>query len=215
MRIVLVGPPGVGKGTQALRLRLELEVPHVSTGDILREAVKQGTPLGRRAGSYMESGKLVPDDLMGDLIADRLSQPDAAAGFILDGFPRTAAQVAILDRALESVGASLDRVLALVAAEKEIVRRLSGRRICPACGSVFHVESRPPASPGACDGCGTALVQRPDDEEKVIRDRLGVFEAQTLPVAAIYKERGLLREVDAAGDSDAVFAALKIALATP
>jgi len=209
MRVVVLGPPGVGKGTQATRLRQELGVPHVSTGDILREAVQKGTPLGKRVRSFVESGKLVPDDLMGELIAERLAQPDAASGFVLDGFPRTVEQVAILDGVLAKISAGLDRVLALEAPEAEIVRRLAGRRICPKCGGVYHIESRPPASPGVCDGCGSALVQRPDDEEDVIRERLKIFEAQTLPLMSIYRERGLLKEVDASRDADSVFAALR------
>jgi adenylate kinase len=213
MRVVVLGPPGVGKGTQATRLRQELGVPHVSTGDILREAVQKGTPLGKRARSFMESGKLVPDDLMGELIAERLAQPDAASGFVLDGFPRTAEQVGILDAVLAKISAGIDRVLALEAPSAEIVRRLSGRRICPKCGSVYHIDSRPPASPGVCDGCGSALVQRPDDEEEVIRERLKVFEAQTLPMMKIYRERGLLKEVNASGDAESVFAALRSELA--
>ncbi len=213
MRVVVLGPPGVGKGTQATRLRQELGVPHVSTGDILREAVQKGTPLGKRARSFMDSGKLVPDDLMGELIAERLAQPDAASGFVLDGFPRTAEQVGILDAVLEKISAGIDRVLALEAPSAEIVRRLSGRRICPKCGSVYHIDSRPPASPGVCDGCGSALVQRPDDEEEVIRERLKVFEAQTLPMMKIYRERGLLKEVNASGDAESVFAALRSELA--
>jgi adenylate kinase len=215
MRIVLVGPPGGGKGTQALLLRKELGVPHVSTGDILREAVQKGTPLGRRVRSCVESGALVPDDLMGELIAERLSRQDTARGFVLDGFPRTRAQVAILDEVLAKIGARVDRVLALGAPTAEIVRRLSGRRTCPKCGSVFHIDSRPPASPGVCDACGSALGQRPDDEEEVIRERLRVFEAETLPVVTAYRERGLLREVDASGDADAVAAGLRAELAAP
>jgi adenylate kinase len=213
MRVVLVGPPGVGKGTQAARLRREIGVPHVSTGDILRDAVQKGTPLGRRARSYMESGKLVPDDLMGEMIAERLGQPDAAQGFVLDGFPRTEEQVRILDAVLTKIGARLDSVLALTAPAAEIVRRLAGRRVCPKCGSVYHIENHPPASPGVCDGCASALVQRPDDEERVIRERLRVYEAQTLPLLALYRERGLLKEVDGAGDADVVFAGLRSALA--
>jgi len=213
MRVVVLGPPGVGKGTQATRLRQELGVPHVSTGDILREAVQKGTPLGKRVRSFVESGKLVPDDLMGELIAERLAQPDAASGFVLDGFPRTVEQVAILDGVLAKISAGLDRVLALEAPAAEIVRRLAGRRICPKCGGVYHIESRPPASPGVCDGCGSALVQRPDDEEDVIRERLKIFEAQTLPLLSVYRERGLLKEVDATRDADSVFSALRSELA--
>jgi adenylate kinase len=147
---------------------------------------------------------LVPDALMGDLIADRLGRKDTADGFILDGFPRTVAQVSILEAALGRLGLSLDKVLMLVVPESEIVRRLSGRRTCPSCGSVFHVESRPPAAPGVCDVCGSMLVQRPDDTEQVIRERMKVYTAQTLPVAQAYRDRGLLFEVDGLGEVDQV-----------
>ena len=214
MRVIVLGPPGVGKGTQAVRLRQELGVPHVSTGDILREAVQKGTALGRKARSFMDSGKLVPDELMGELIAEKLGRPDAASGFVLDGFPRTIEQVAILDAVLARIGAAIDRVVALTAPAAEIVRRLSGRRVCPSCGAVYHLDSRPPSSPGVCDECGSALTQRPDDEEQVIRERLRVFEAQTLPLMEIYRERGLLKTVDASGDAEAVFAAMRMELAT-
>ena len=210
-----MGPPGVGKGTQAARLRKELGVPHVSTGDILREAVQAGTPLGRKARSFMDSGGLVPDDVVGDLIAERLSRPDAAKGFVLDGFPRTEPQVMSLDRVLERVGTTLDRVLSLTAPEAEIVRRLGGRRVCPKCAAVYHVDTKPPVSAGVCDACRSALVQRPDDEEAVVRQRLAVFFEQTMPVAALYRQRGLLREVDGSGDAETVFEALRNGLAAP
>lgn len=204
MRVVLIGPPGVGKGTQAAFLRERLGVPHVSTGDILRSAVKDGTPLGIEAKGFVESGKLVPDDLMGNLIEERLGRADAAAGFVLDGFPRTVEQVAILDRVLTSLGVRLDRVISLVAPENEIVRRLSGRRTCPSCGSVFHVDSKPPAVPGTCDACGAALIQRPDDSESVIRERLRVFRTQTQPVTEAYRGQGILVEIDGAGTPESV-----------
>ncbi len=210
-----MGPPGVGKGTQATRLRQELRVPHVSTGDILREAVQKGTPVGGKVRSVLEQGKLVPDDMMGELVAERLAQDDAASGFVLDGFPRTVQQVSILDRVLAELGVSLDRVFILVAPEDEIVRRLSGRRLCPKCGRIFHIDSAPPVSPGVCDACGSALVQRPDDTEAVIRERLAVYARQTLPVAQAYRERSLLREVDGSGTADAVFAGLRASLNRP
>ena len=212
MNVVLMGPPGVGKGTQSQSMRIALRVPHVSTGDILRQAVQQDTALGREARPFVESGKLVPDELMGDMIAERLGRKDARAGFILDGFPRTREQVVILDRVLKQVGVRLDRVFMMTTPEFEIVRRLSGRRSCPKCGVVYHLESRPPAVQNVCDACGSALVQRPDDAEDVIRQRLEVYGQQTLPVAEIYRSRGLLREVDGTGDAEIVFDRLKAEL---
>ena len=213
MRLVLMGMPGVGKGTQAALLRERLELPHVSTGDILREAVRSGSLLGRRVKDVLESGRLVPDELMRELIAERLGQADARRGFILDGFPRTAEQVRILDEVLDKLGIDLEGVFLLSAPEEEIVRRLSGRRVCPACSSVFHLETRPPASAGVCDECGSALVQRSDDTESVVRDRLCVFAEQTLPIAEIYRRRGLLREVDATGLPDEVARRLQATVA--
>jgi len=209
MRVVLLGPPGVGKGTQAEQMQSLLGVPHVSTGNILRAAIQQeGSSLGTEVRRFVESGRLVPDDLMGDLIAERLERKDAAAGFILDGFPRTLLQVSILEGVLGRLGLALDRVLMLVVPEAEIVRRLSGRRTCPKCGAVFHLESRPPAAPGVCDACGSALVQRPDDTEQVIRERMKVYADQTLPVADAYRAKGILAEVDGFGEIDAVRARL-------
>jgi adenylate kinase len=209
MNVVLMGPPGVGKGTQAAILKTWLGVPHVSTGDILRASMHEGSSLGKRVKEYVESGRLVPDDLMGDLIAERLSRHDAAKGFVLDGFPRTLEQVTALETVLGRVGRTLDRVLVLTAPEVEIVRRLSGRRSCPKCGSVFHLESRPPKAAGICDSCGSALVQRKDDTEEVIRERLRIYETQTIPVAAVYRAKGILAEVDGLGDVDDVSARLK------
>ena len=199
MKVVLMGMPGVGKGTQATMLREQLGVPHISTGDILRESVRRGTNLGRRVQGILEAGQLVPDDLMRELISERLRQADARKGFVLDGFPRTSEQVGILDAVLSQLNISLDGVYLLTAPEEEIVRRLGGRRVCPKCSAVFHLETRPPASPGVCDDCGSALVQRPDDTEGVIRDRLRVFAEQTLPIVEIYRRQNLLREIDATG----------------
>lgn len=199
-----MGPPGVGKGTQAVRLKSLLGVPHVSTGDILRAAMQDGSALGRQVRVYVESGQLVPDELVGDLIAERLSRRDAAAGFVLDGFPRTLAQVDILSRVLGRLGMPLSKVILLRAPQAEIVRRLSGRRTCPKCGAVYHLESHPPKSSGVCDACGAALVQRPDDTEDVIRERLRVFDEQTAPVADAYRAQGLLVDVDGTGEADAV-----------
>jgi adenylate kinase len=205
MRVVLMGPPGVGKGTQAAQLQALLGVPHVSTGNILRVAIQhEGSALGSEVRKFVESGRLVPDGLMGDLIAERLERQDSAGGFILDGFPRTLEQVAILDGVLGRLGMELDRVLMLKVPETEIVRRLSGRRTCPECGAVFHLESRPPAVADVCDKCGSTLVQRPDDSEHVILERMKVYANQTLPVAEAYRSRGLLIEIDGLGEVDAV-----------
>jgi adenylate kinase len=204
-----MGMPGVGKGTQAALLKRSLGVIHVSTGDILREAVAAGSPLGRRVQAMLASGELVPDDVMGELVADRLARPDARKGFILDGFPRTREQVAILDRVLEGLKIALDGVFLLTAAEEEIVRRLSGRRVCPGCSTVYHLESRPPRAAGVCDACGSALAQRPDDAEAVIRDRLRVYRDQTMPLLELYRSRHLVHAVDATGTPQAVHDRLK------
>jgi adenylate kinase len=213
MRLVLMGPPGVGKGTQAVMLRDSMGVAHISTGDILREAVQKGTALGRKVRSFVELGQLVPDDLMADLIAERLGREDAKEGFILDGYPRTLQQVAVLDRVLSKVDVTLDRVILLVAAEAEIVRRGTGRRLCPRCSRVYHIDARPPASAGVCDACGAALVQRPDDTESVILERIRVYEEKTMPAAEAYRERGVLREVNCSGSPEEVFSKLRAAVA--
>ena len=208
-----MGPPGVGKGTQAERLQGLLGVPHISTGNILRAAIRDdGSPLGKEARKFVESGRLVPDELMGDLIAKRLEERDAAQGFILDGFPRTVEQVSILGGVLGRLGLKLDKVLMLVVPEAEIVRRLSGRRTCPSCGSVFHLDSKPPAVPDVCDACGSALVQRPDDTEQVIRERMTVYTNQTVPVAQAYRTQGILVEIDGVGGIDDVGSRLRSAL---
>jgi adenylate kinase len=212
MRVVLVGPPGVGKGTQASRLRTLLGVPHVSTGDILRAAMAEGSALGKKVREFVESGRLVPDELMGDLIAERLARADASGGFVLDGFPRTLAQVKILEKVLDAAGMPLDKVLMFDAPEDVIVRRLSGRRTCPKCGAVYHLEGHPPRSAGVCDACGSALVQRPDDTEAVIRKRLSVYRSQTVPVAELYREKGLLALVEGAGDVEDVATRARAAL---
>jgi adenylate kinase len=207
-----MGPPGVGKGTQATRIAESLGVVHVSTGDILREAVGGGTALGRRVRGFVEGGRLVPDDLMGDLIEERLAAADARDGFILDGFPRTVEQVAILDRVLGNLGVEADHVFILTAPEDEIVRRLAGRRVCPGCKAVYHLESKPPRSAGVCDDCSSALIQRADDEEDVIRERLRVYAELTAPVAKEYDSRGILVEIDGTGTPDEVAARLRAAL---
>ncbi len=199
MRLVLLGPPGSGKGTQGAKLAEALGVPRISTGDILRRNVAEGTDLGKRAKAFMESGKLVPDELVIAMTAERLKEPDAREGFILDGFPRTIAQAEALARLT-----SLDAVVNLFLEPEELVKRSAGRRVCPKCESVYHVVSNPPRKAGICDKCGTALVIRPDDREEVVRTRIETYEKQTAPLVQYYRDRGLLREVYASGLIDEI-----------
>ena len=201
---------GTGLTIETLKVRADVDegIALVDVDQTFRngtDAVQEGTALGRKVKEFLDSGQLVTDALIADVMAERLDRPDAKKGFILDGFPRTLPQVDILDRVMEKLGVSLDRVVMLAAPVDEVVRRLSGRRVCPSCNAVFHVESQPPKSAGVCDNCGSALVQRPDDMEEVIRDRLAVYERQTLPIADVYRERGLLTDMDAIGDPDDVF----------
>lgn len=207
MRLVLLGPPGSGKGTQGERLAKILGVPRISTGDILRRNVAQGTDLGRKAKGFMESGKLVPDDLVIAMTAERLKEPDAQKGFILDGFPRTIAQAEALAQLT-----SLDAVVNLFLEPEELVKRSAGRRVCPKCESVYHVVTNPPRQAGICDKCGTALITRPDDREEVVRTRIDTYERQTAPLVRYYREKGLLREVYASGVIDEISQRVREAL---
>ena len=206
MRVILLGPPGAGKGTQAQRLTQTLGIPQVSTGDILRAAVAAGTPLGREAKATMDQGALVPDGVVIGIIRERLAAPDCARGYILDGFPRTAAQAEALGETLQALGTPLTAVLSITVEPEELVRRLSGRRTCGSCGAAYHLTTAPPRRAGLCDRCGGALLQREDDREETIRKRLAVYREQTAPLVAYYRGRGLLREVDGRGDIDDVFA---------
>lgn len=208
MRVILLGPPGAGKGTQARRLAARWGVPQVATGDMLREAVAAETPLGHRAKRHMDAGELVPDDVIIGLAGERLTQPDAGKGFVLDGFPRTVAQAEALDRLLSAEGIRLDRVVVLEVSDGELVARLTERRVCGGCGRNFHVRFSPPARSDRCDGCGAALYQRSDDEEATVRRRLSVFARDTRPLAEHYRRQGLLETIPGAGTVDEVFAAL-------
>lgn len=199
MRLVLVGPPGAGKGTQAQFISSHFVVPKISTGDIFRANVSEGTELGIEAKKYMDAGDLVPDEVTIGMVKDRLAQEDASDGFLLDGFPRTVRQAEVLDEMLEGLGGGLDVVLELVVDDDEVVRRLSGRRTCRRCGHVWHLDFDPPAKPGICDRCGGELFQRDDDSEETIRHRLEVYADQTSPLIGYYGDRGLLRGVDATG----------------
>jgi len=205
MRLVLLGAPGSGKGTQAQRMQLRHGVPQVSTGDLLREAVAAGTPLGRAAKVVMDAGQLVADDIMLGIIRERLARPDAARGFILDGFPRTIAQADGLAAQLADLGVSLDAVVLLEIEPDILLRRMAGRRSCRRCGRVFHIESNPPRPGERCtDGRPHDLFQRPDDNEATVRERLAVYGERTRPLIEYYASQGMLRRVDADGTLDEV-----------
>jgi adenylate kinase len=204
MRVIFIGPPGSGKGTQAQRLANTHAIPHISTGDILREAVGDGTELGRKAAPIMAEGKLVPDDLMVGIIRERLNKSDAKRGFILDGYPRTLVQAEKLERFVGNGSGGL-RVLQLLVPDEVIVKRIALRRSCPNCGAIYHLESAPPANDLVCDRCGAGVIARPDDNEQAVRKRLEAFHRQTLPVATFYKTKSVLREVDGVGPVDTVF----------
>jgi adenylate kinase len=198
--MILLGPPGAGKGTQAKMLLEKLAIPQISTGDILRAAVKDGTPMGLEAKSFMDSGGLVPDSVVIGIIRDRIQDEDCGKGYILDGFPRTIAQAEALDTMLSELGSGIDAVVSLQADEEELVRRLTGRRTCRSCGFGFHVMFKPPKTEGVCDECGGELYQRDDDQETAIRERLSVYGEQTRPLIDYYRGKGTLKEVDGLGD---------------
>ncbi len=199
MRLVLVGPPGAGKGTQAQFLSLHFAIPHISTGDIFRANLKDGTPLGIEAKGYMDRGELVPDSVTNEMVRDRLTKDDLANGFLLDGFPRNVAQAEVLRAILADKKTPLDAVLELAVDTAEIVLRLSGRRVCRNCGKVWHLEFEKPANPNICDICQGELYQRDDDKEEVITRRLEVYQEQTAPIIAFYRTEGLLITMSAVG----------------
>lgn len=199
MRLVLVGPPGAGKGTQAEFIAAHLAVPKISTGDIFRANVAQGTELGLEAKRFMDDGKLVPDEVTINMVRERLGEADAADGFLLDGFPRTVPQAVELDKMLANLGTSLDVVLELVVDEDEVIRRLSGRRTCGGCGKIWHVEFDPPVREGTCDRCGGQLFQRDDDKAETILNRLKVYATDTAPLIDFYGAQGKLVGIDATG----------------
>lgn len=210
--VVLLGPPGGGKGTQAKRLTEAFELLHLSTGDLLRDEVKRATPLGLEAQGYMQRGELVPDELVGKMLMGRLHSQQAGSGCVFDGYPRTLAQAALLDGLLAELGRRVDLALYINVPDEELLARLTGRRSCPACGAVFHVITTPPQQEGICDACGGSLVQRTDDREDVIRERLRVYHESTAPLLGFYRARGNLAEVKGVGAPEVIFEELRAAL---
>lgn len=212
MRVIFLGPPGAGKGTQALRVAARWGVPRIATGDMLREAVAAGSPLGRQARAFLERGELVPDEVVIGLVAERLDREDTRKGFLLDGFPRTVAQAQALGRLLMEQGVVLDRVVYFEVGEEELVRRLTGRRICPRCGASYHVQLSPPKTEGRCDRCGSELSQREDDRAETVRRRLAVYRTETRLLIEHYEAQGLLRTVPGEGTVDEVLKAVVTAV---
>ena len=208
MKLILLGAPGAGKGTQAEILCKKLGIPSISTGNILRAAIKDGTPTGLKAKSYIDAGKLVPDEVIIGIVDERLSQDDCAGGYILDGVPRTIAQA----EALEKAGIKFDAVVSIEISEDEILRRMSGRRVCEACGSSYNVEAVPPRVEGVCDNCGGKLLQRKDDTPETVRERLKVYHTETEPLVDFYAERGLLKRVAVSGSKEVTAQAILAAL---
>ncbi len=214
LNLILFGPPGAGKGTQAARLQEDFRLPYVATGDMLRAAVKDGTELGLKAKGFMDAGALVPDDLLIDLVVDRIGADDARDGFILDGFPRTRAQADALGEAFERLGRRITAVLLFDVPDEVLVNRISGRRVSVKTGRVYHVESDPPKHEGRCDVDGSRLIQRDDDKPEVVEKRLAVYHAETEPLVSYYDERGLLRRIDGTRSPTEVHDHVRAVLAT-
>lgn len=196
MNLLIMGPPGAGKGTQAVEVVKELKIPHISTGDMLREAVKQGTEMGKKAKEYMDKGQLVPDEVIIGVVKERIAQSDCKAGFLLDGFPRTLPQAEALDVSLKGMGIKLNGVINIMVPREKIVARITGRRVCRSCGDTYHVKNKPPKEAGKCDKCGGELYQRSDDTEETVNKRLDVYEAQTQPLLDYYGKQGLVLNIN-------------------
>ena len=206
MKIVMLGAPGAGKGTQAKMIAERYHIPHISTGDIFRMNIKNGTALGKEAKTYMDAGKLVPDELTVKILLDRVADGDCKDGYVLDGFPRTIPQAQVLTEALNKLSDRIDYAVNVDVPDENIVRRMSGRRSCPSCGQVYHVTHMPPQTENVCDKCGAALVQRDDDKPETVENRLKVYHEQTQPLIEYYEKAGVLKNVDGTQDKDAVFA---------
>jgi adenylate kinase len=207
MNLILLGGPGAGKGTQAKKLIDKYQIPQISTGDILRAAVKEGTPMGKKAKEFMDAGKLVPDEVVIGIVEDRLKQPDCKKGFILDGFPRTVPQAGALDQSLANMASKIDHVVSIDVDEEELVTRLTGRRTCKnaACGMMYHIKFNPPKKEGVCDKCGGELYQRDDDNETTVRSRLATYNQATKPLIDYYSVKGLVRPIKGVGGIDDIF----------
>lgn len=212
MRIILLGPPGAGKGTQAAGIVEKYNIPHISTGDIFRKNIKEGTELGKKAKGFIDQGLLVPDELTVGLVTDRISQPDCEKGFMLDGFPRNVAQAQHLDKYLKEVGISLDRVVNIEVDKDILVGRAVGRRICKSCGATYHVEFNPPKADGVCDVCGGELYQRADDNEETVSKRIQVYLDETKPLVDYYSKEGIIANINGEQSIDKVFADIVDAL---
>lgn len=205
MKIIMLGAPGAGKGTQAKKIAEKYHIPHISTGDIFRANIKNGTELGKKAKTYMDQGLLVPDELVCDLVVDRVQQDDCRNGYILDGFPRTIPQAESLDKALASFGETMDYAINVEVPDENIVSRMSGRRACVGCGATYHLVYAPTKVEGICDTCGAKLILRDDDKPETVLKRLGVYHAQTQPLIDYYNKKGILKEVDGTVDMEDVF----------
>ncbi len=206
MKIIMLGAPGAGKGTQAKLIAEKYGIPHISTGDIFRANLKEGTELGRKAKVYMDQGALVPDELTVELLLDRVAKEDCRDGYVLDGFPRTIPQAEVLDRELTKLSDHVDLAVDVEVPDENIVRRMSGRRACLKCGATYHIEHIPPKQEGICDNCGEPLVQRDDDKPETVQKRLSVYHEQTAPLIEYYTKKNILRTVDGTRDMDTVFA---------
>ena len=205
MKIIMLGAPGAGKGTQAKKIAAKYDIPHISTGDIFRANIKNGTELGNKAKTYMDQGLLVPDELVVDLVVDRVQQDDCKNGYVLDGFPRTIPQAEALDKALAEFGDKIDYAIDVNVPDENIVKRMGGRRACVGCGATYHLVYAPTKKEGICDVCGGELILRDDDKPETVQKRLGVYHEQTQPLIDYYKNQGILREVDGSVDMEDVF----------
>ena len=208
MKIIMLGAPGAGKGTQAKKIAEKYSIPHISTGDIFRANIKNNTELGKKAKTYMDKGELVPDELVVDLIMDRFKDADCANGYVLDGFPRTIPQAEVLDKALTELGDKIDYAINVDVPDENIIKRMSGRRACVTCGATYHIVHIPPKKEGVCDTCGSELILRDDDKPETVKNRLDVYHKQTQPLIDFYTEKGVLRSVDGTVDMKDVFAAI-------
>ena len=208
MKIIMLGAPGAGKGTQAKKIAAKYEIPHISTGDIFRANIKNGTELGKKAKTYMDQGLLVPDELVVDLVVDRVNQDDCTKGYVLDGFPRTIPQAEALDAALEKMGQKIDYAIDVDVPDENIINRMSGRRACVDCGATYHIVYAPTKKENSCDNCGGGLILRDDDKPETVKKRLDVYHEQTQPLIDYYTKAGALRTVDGTIDIDEVFAAI-------